>query len=84
MRGPGQVRECEVGGPTAVKGFESVSCGLSDDQQPGVGVYYGRSVQYFGDGQDVDAFVVFDLGAIGDRNTNRLTAQAFCTPLPVE
>ena len=64
-----------------MKGFESVSCGLSDSQQPGIGVYYGRSVQYFGDGQDVDSFVVFDVGAIGDRDTNRLTAQAFCLSL---
>ena len=56
-----------------MKGFEPVTCGLSDNQQPGVGVYYGRSVQYLGDGQNVDTFIVFNLGAIGDRDTNRLT-----------
>ena len=56
-----------------MKGFKPVTCGLSDNQQPGVRVYYGRPVQYFGDGQDVDAFVVFNLGAIGDRDANRLT-----------
>jgi len=56
-----------------VKGFESVTCGLSDNQQPGIRVYYSRPVQYFGDGQDVDSFVVFNLGAIGDRDANRPT-----------
>ena len=83
-RGPGQVRECEVGGPAAVKGFEPVTCGLSDNQQPGVRVYYSRPVQNLGDSQNVDSFVVFNLGAIGDRDANRLTAQAFCTPFPAE
>jgi len=57
-----------------VKGFESVTCGLSDNQQPGVRVYYGRPVQYFGDGQDVDTFGVFDVGTIGNRDADRLTA----------
>jgi len=67
-----------------VKGFESVTCGLSDNQQPGVRVHYSRPVQYFGDSQNVDAFVVFDVGTVGDSDTNLLTAQAFCTPLPAE
>jgi len=73
VKRPGQVGECEVGGRALVKGFEPVTCRLSDNQQPGVGVYYGRSVQYLGDGQNVDTFVVFDLGTVGDRNANRLT-----------
>ena len=73
VKRPGQVRECEVRGPSAVKGFEPVSCGLSNNQQPGLGVYHGRSVQDLGNGQNVDTFVVFDLGTVGDRNANRFT-----------
>ena len=72
VKRPGQVRECEVGGPALVKGFEPVTCGLSNNQQPSVGVYDGRSIQYLGDGQNVDAFVSFDLRTIGDRNADRL------------
>ena len=58
---PGQVRECEVGGPALVKGLVPVTCGLSNNQQPSVGVYYGRTIQYLGDSQNVDALVSFDL-----------------------
>jgi len=57
-----------------VKGFEPVTCGLSNNQQPGVRVYYSRPIQYLGDGQNVDTFIVFNLGTVGDRNANRLTA----------
>jgi len=56
-----------------VKGFEPVTCGLSNNQQPGVRVYYSRPIQYLGDGQNVDTFIVFNLGTVGDRNANRLT-----------
>ena len=56
-----------------MKGFEPVTCGLSDNQQPGVRVYYGWPIQDLGDSQNVDAFVVFNLGTIGDRDANRLT-----------
>ena len=56
-----------------MKGFEPVTCGLSDNQQPGVRIYYGRPIQDLGDSQNVDTFIVFDLGAIGDRDANRLT-----------
>ena len=67
-----------------MKGFEPVTCGLSDNQQPGVLIYYSRPIQDLGDSQNVDTFIVFNVGAIGDRDANRLTAQAFCTPLPAE
>jgi len=56
-----------------VKGFEPVTCGLSDNQQPGIRVHYGRPVQDPGDSQNVDTFIVFNVGAIGDRDANRLT-----------
>ena len=67
-----------------MKGFEPITCRLSANQQPGVRVHSGRPVQELGDSQDVDAFVVCDVGTIGDRDANRLTTQAFCTPLPAE
>ena len=73
VKRPGQVGECEVGGRALVEGVEPITCRLSDNQQPGGGVYYGRPVQYLGDGQNVDTFVVFDLGTVGDRNANRFT-----------
>jgi len=57
-----------------VKGFEPVTCGLSDNQQPGVRVNYSRPVQHLGNSQNVDAFIVFNLGTVDDRDTNRLTA----------
>jgi len=57
-----------------VKGFEPVTCGLSDNQQPGVRIYYSRPVQDLGDSQNVDTFSVFDVGTVGDRDANRLTA----------
>ena len=57
-----------------MKGFEPVTSGLSDNQQPAIRVHYGRPVQDLGDSQNVDTFIVFNLGTVGDRDANRLAA----------